>query len=86
MKKTPQEVYELLINDESILSLEGQIKYEMGGIDIIVKQRDVVGNILQEWLQGWLNNKGIEYALNSNTQMPPDFFSIRTICKVICWK
>lgn len=74
MKKTPQEVYELLIDDESILSLEGQIKYEMGGIDIIVKQRDVVGNILQEWLQGWLNNKGIEYALNSNTQMPPDFF------------
>ena len=35
---------------------------------------EVVGNIMQEWLQGWLDKNGIDYALNPNTQMPPDFY------------
>lgn len=29
---------------------------------------------MQEWLQGWLDERGIEYAPSENTQMPPDFF------------
>lgn len=43
-------------------------------LNIIVHQKDVVGNIIQEWLQGWFDNRGIEYAPSENTQMPPDFF------------
>ena len=57
-----------------MLESEGQIKFFLGDVDIIVKQKDVVGNIIQEWLQGWMDKRGIEYALNDNTQMPPDFF------------
>ena len=57
-----------------MLEIEGQIKFFLGDVDIIVKQKDVVGNIIQEWLQGWMDKRGIEYALNDNTQMPPDFF------------
>lgn len=74
MKLTAQEVYDKLINDDEILKQTGQIRFFLGNVDIIVKQRDVVGNIIQEWLQGWLDKNGIEYALNDNTQMPPDFF------------
>lgn len=74
MKRTPREVYNILINDEKILTLQGQIRFFMGDVNIIVKQRDVVGNILQEWVQGWLDKRGIDYALGINTQMPPDFF------------
>lgn len=73
MKRTPREVYNILINDEKILTLQGQIRFFMGDVNIIVKQRDVVGNILQEWVQGWLDKRGIDYALGINTQMPPDF-------------
>ena len=51
-----------------------QIRFYFGDVDIIVKQKDVVGNIIQEWLQGWLDKRGIEYAPSENTQMPPDFF------------
>ncbi len=53
---------------------EGTIKFFLGSVDIIVKQRDVVGNIMQEWLEGWLKKNGVEYAVSENTQMPPDFF------------
>jgi type II restriction enzyme len=71
---TAQQVYDKLINEEQILKLEGQIRFCLGNVSIIVKQRDVVGNIMQEWLQGWLDANNIEYAPSENTQMPPDFF------------
>lgn len=71
---TSREVYEKLINEDRILELRGQIKFFLGDVNIIVKQKDVVGNIIQEWLQGWLDSRNIEYAPSENTQMPPDFF------------
>lgn len=74
MKLTPQEVYNLLVIEDRILELQGQIRFFLGDIDIIVKQKDVVGNIMQEWLQGWLDHKTVEYALSDNSQMPPDFY------------
>lgn len=74
MRLTAQEIYDKLINDDRILQIEGQIKFYLGDVSIIVKQKDVVGNIMQEWLQGWLDVRGIEYAPSENTQMPPDFF------------
>lgn len=74
MRLTTQEVYDKLINEDRILELQGQIKFFLGDVDIIVHQKDVVGNIIQEWLQGWLDKRGIEYAPSENTQMPPDFF------------
>lgn len=74
MRLTANEVYDKLVNDDKILELNGQIKFFLGNVSIIVKQRDVVGNIMQEWLQGWFDQNGIEYLVNENTQMPPDFF------------
>ena len=74
MRLSAQEIYNKLINDEHILELEGQIRFYLGDVNIIVKQKDLVGNIMQEWLQGWLDVRGIEYAPSENTQMPPDFF------------
>ncbi len=74
MKLTAEEVYNKLINDDKILEVKGQICFYLGNVDIIVKQRDVVGNIMQEWLEGWLQKEGIDYMPNPNSQMPPDFY------------
>ncbi|MCU6556286.1 NgoBV family restriction endonuclease, partial [Klebsiella pneumoniae] len=57
-----------------ILSANGQIRFFLGDVDIIVKQKDVVGNIIQEWLGGWLRKREIEFDVSTNTQTPPDFF------------
>lgn len=74
MRLTAEQVYDKLINEDRVLELQGQIKFFFGDVDIIVKQKDVVGNIIQEWLQGWFDKRSIEYAPSENTQMPPDFF------------
>lgn len=74
MKLTAQQIYNQLISNDKILELNGQIKFYLGDIDIIVKQKDVVGNIIQEWVLGWLQKRGVEYAPSTNTQMPPDFY------------
>lgn len=74
MRLNALKVFEKLLDEDKLLEIEGQIKFFLGDVDIIVTQKDVVGNIIQEWLQGWMDKRGIEYALNDNTQMPPDFF------------
>ena len=72
MKKivTAQEIYDALVKIE----LKGIIKFHMGSVSITVKRKDVVGNILQEWLEGWLVAQNIDFVPNPNTQMPPDIF------------
>ena len=54
MKLTAQQVYDRLINDDQILSSKGRITFHLANIDIIVRQRDVVGNIMQEWVDALL--------------------------------
>lgn len=74
MVLSPRQIYDKLVTEDHILTLEGRIRFHLGDVSIIVRQRDVVGNIMQEWLQGWMDQNGIEYAPSENTQMPPDFF------------
>ena len=74
MKLTAQEIYDKLVNKEQIMAQKGVIRFHLGDVSIIVKRKDVVGNILQEWLEGWLTERNIDFLPNPNTQMPPDVF------------
>lgn len=74
IRMSAQEVYEALLSEERITEIEGQIRFYLGTVDIVVRQRDVVGNIIQEWLQGWFDTHEVLYCTNDNSQMPPDFF------------
>ncbi len=46
MRLTAQEIVDRLLNVDNILDLKGEIKFYLGDVDIIVKQKDVVGNIM----------------------------------------
>lgn len=74
MKLTAKDIYTKLLVEDKIKSVKGQIRFHLGDVSIIVKRKDVVGNILQEWLEGWLLKRKIEFEPNPSTQMPPDFF------------
>ena len=74
MRLTAQQIYDKLVNEDRILDIEGRITFDFGNVNIIVKQKDVVGNIIQEWVQGRLDKNRKEYAPSENPQMPPDFF------------
>lgn len=74
IKLTAEQVYDRLLNVDKIKTVEGQIRFYLGDVDIIVRQKDVVGNIIQEWLEGWLRKNNIAFDANENTQMPPDIF------------
>lgn len=39
MRLTSQEVYDKLINEDRILELQGQIRFYLGDVDIIVHQK-----------------------------------------------
>lgn len=71
---TPDEVYNKLVTDYKIKSVTGGITFKLGDVGIIVKQKDVIGNLIQEWLEGWLEASNIYFAPNPNTQMPPDVY------------
>lgn len=45
---SPEDVYERLLNVDKILTIEGQVRFYLGDVNIIVKQKDVIGNIIQE--------------------------------------
>lgn len=69
-----QQVFDRLLNIDKIKTVEGRIKFYLGDVNIIVRQKDVVGNIIQEWLEGWLKKNNVAFDANPNTQMPPDIF------------
>lgn len=74
-----------MIAEEMLKNLNQEIVYgkapnfHMGDVAKIVIHGnslscDIVGNIMQEWLEGWLKKRNVAYSVNPNTQMPPDFF------------
>ena len=74
MRANAQQIYDMLMNEDNILQLVGQIGFNLGGVELIVKRKDVIGNIIQEWLEEWLDSRDIEFDANPNQQMPPDVF------------
>ncbi len=52
---------------------EGSIKFNLNDYEITVEQNNVVGNILEEWLDKWMTSKKIVHIHNEK-QSSPDFW------------
>lgn len=70
-QKTIKDIQTKLLEDLIELQFPGQL---MVGDICVTFSDNMVENIMQEWVEGWLQKNGIDYALNDNTQMPPDFY------------
>lgn len=73
IKLTPEDVYNRLNSEFKIKEKQGSIHFELGDVSILVKKRDAVGNILQEWVEGWLIANNVDYSAN-HSQLPPDIY------------
>ena len=71
---TARELYKILIFDYKIKSLGGSIKFQLGDISISLKRRDIVGDVIQKWVEEFLSRSRIEFLANPKVNMPPDIY------------
>lgn len=73
IKYTAEQIYEALKDEFKFVGADGYIKFNLRDFNITVEQNNVVGNILEEWLAKWMNDKGIE-NIHNHKQASPDFW------------
>ncbi len=73
MKLTAKELYIKLVEEYKIIGETGSIKFTVKDLSILIKTKDTVGNLLQEWLKAWFQQSNIEFEENTNSQTFPDF-------------
>lgn len=73
MKVTAKELYKKLVEDYNIVGETGNIKFSIKDLTIVVKTKDTVGNLIQEWLKVWFQQTEIDFEENTNSQTFPDF-------------
>jgi hypothetical protein len=70
-KLTAREVYELLLAIP-IENQIGKIEFEMSNVKFSVKSKDIVGGVIQEWVENWLTRQKILFSKPENSQDWPD--------------
>lgn len=68
---------EKLHNDlikDGILKTKGSIKFELLNTKTTVKTRSVVGDVIQDWLEKYIQVKNYSYKPPAHSQQFPDFF------------
>lgn len=68
-----QQLHQQLQND-GLLTVKGKIRFDLMGLNTIVKTRSVVGDVIQDWLENYLQSKGYQYQNPTHTQQFPDFY------------
>lgn len=62
-----------LISQHNLIGQTGVISFNYAGFTATINSKDVVGNIVQEWLGHWLNAQGMVWETLTHTQSWPDF-------------
>ncbi len=73
MKITADKLYKKLVKEYNIIGETGSIKFTVKDLSILIKTKDSVGNLLQEWLKAWMLSESIDFEENTNSQSFPDF-------------
>lgn len=72
MRTTIDHVFNVL-KDELENDNTGKISFTLAQVEITVKQNNVVGNIIEEWLDSWLTQHDFDHIYNHG-QCSPDFW------------
>jgi len=67
-------IYNKLLSEKSLVGETGKITFKLSNVEIVVKTKDVIGNILQDWFGEWMTKNKIFHSSPENTQDFPDFY------------
>jgi len=73
MKATIEQIYETLKRELAEDNI-GVINFTLAKVSIVVKQNNVVGNIIEEWLDSWMTEHQFDHIYNHG-QCSPDFWT-----------
>lgn len=68
-----EKLYQQLVKTFGIKEATGKIQFTLKDFNITVEQNNIVGNILEEWLDKWMTANGIPHLHNAG-QTSPDFW------------
>ena len=71
--KPAEKLYHILMNEHDFRNAKGSIKFILKDHEILVKQNNIVGNLIEEWLASWMQSKNIPHIYNHG-QSSPDFW------------
>ena len=59
---------------KNIIGSHGTVYFEMQNSKCVINDSSIVGNVIQSWLQDFMNKNNIQYRTVDNTQEFPDFY------------
>lgn len=68
-----ESLYKALVEDFGMEGATGSVRFNLRDFGITVEQNNIVGNILEEWLDKWMTSKNIAH-IHNNKQASPDFW------------
>lgn len=66
-------LFDALRNEFGFVGADGSITFKLKDFQINVEQNNIVGNILEEWLDKWMTLRGIPH-IHNDKQASPDFW------------
>ena len=72
-----------LLKERNIDEAIGQIKISLNGTEVVIKQNDIIGYALQEWLGQFLRENDI-YFRSAQGQTFPDFYLSESDTEALC--
>lgn len=72
----PIEVQAILqeFKKQHIIGSPGELSFSLGGVQLNLETKDIIGGVLQEWFGQWMISQGFDVSSPKNTQAFPDFY------------
>jgi len=70
-------IYQLLLQ-ENLIGAKGNATFKLQNLSVPIKDKSVFGNLIQEWLQCFMDKNKINYRISDNSQEFPDFYLNKT--------
>lgn len=74
MQISAQELYKILTGKESLIGAKGEINFTLNKLQVKVNDKNIIGNIIQDWLAEWFRHNSVDFSEAASTQEFPDFY------------